>query len=55
MREKGMIVKVRTMETEFNMYDDVNRAVEVIQKDKAYDELENEITSRACIGGSCED
>ena len=55
LREKGMIIKVRTTETDYNLYDDVNRAVEVIQKDKAYEELEQEITSRACIGGSCED
>ena len=55
LREKGMIIKVRTTETDYNLYDDVNKAVEVIQKDKAYDELEQEITSRACIGGSCED
>ena len=55
MREKGMVIKVRTTETDYNLYDDVNRAVEVIQKDKAFDELEQEITSRACIGGVCED
>jgi hypothetical protein len=55
LREKGMIIKVRTTETDYNLYDDVNRAVEVIQKDKAYDELEQEITSRACVGGVCED
>ena len=55
MREKGMLIKARTSETEFNLYDDVNKAVETIEKDKAFDELENEITSRACIGGVCED
>ena len=55
LREKGMIIKVRTTETDYNLYDDVNRAVEAIQKDKAFEELEQEITSRACIGGSCED
>jgi len=55
MREKGMIIKVRTTETDYNLYDEVNKAVEVIQKDKAYEELEQEITSRACIGGVCED
>jgi antitoxin component of RelBE/YafQ-DinJ toxin-antitoxin module len=55
LREKGMIIKVRTTETDYNLYDDVNKAVEVIQKDKAYEELEQEITSRACIGGVCED
>jgi hypothetical protein len=55
LREKGMIIKVRTTETDYNLYDDVNKAVEVIQKDKAFDELEQEITSRACIGGACED
>lgn len=55
MREKGMLIKARTSETEFNLYDDVNKAVEALEKDKAFDELENEITSRACIGGVCED
>jgi len=55
MREKGMIVKVRTSETGYSLYDDVNKAVDKIQKDKAFEELENEITSRACIGGVCED
>lgn len=55
LREKGMIIKIRTTETDYNLYDDVNRAVEVIHKDKAFEELEQEITSRACIGGSCED
>ena len=55
MREKGMINNVRTTETDYNLYDEVNKAVEVIQKDKAYEELEQEITSRACIGGVCED
>jgi hypothetical protein len=55
LREKGMIIKVRTTETDYNLYDDVNKAVEVIQKDKAFEELEQEITNRACIGGSCED
>ena len=55
MREKGMIIKARTSETEFNLYEDVNKAVEALEKDKAYEELENEITSRACIGGVCED
>ena len=55
LREKGMVIKVRTTETDYNLYDDVNKAVEVIQKDKAYEELEQEITNRACIGGVCED
>jgi hypothetical protein len=55
LREKGMIIKVRTSETEFNLYDDVNKAVEALEKDKAYEELEQEITSRACVGGVCED
>ena len=55
MREKGMLVKNRCVETEYDILDDVNKAVERIQKDRAYEELENEITSRACIGGVCED
>lgn len=55
MREKGMLVKNRCVETEYDILDDVNKAVERIEKDRAYEELENEITSRACIGGVCED
>ena len=55
MREKGMLVKNRCVETEYDILDDVYKAVERIQKDRAYEELENEITSRACIGGVCED
>jgi hypothetical protein len=55
MREKGMLVKNRCVETEYDILDNVNKAVETIQKDRAYEELENEITSRACIGGVCED
>jgi hypothetical protein len=49
------MIKARTSQTEYSLYDDVNRAVEKIEKDKAFEELENEITSRACVGGSCED
>jgi len=54
-RDKGVMIKARTSQTEYSLYDDVNRAVEKIEKDKAFEELENEITSRACVGGSCED
>lgn len=55
MREKGMLVKNRCVETEYDILDEVNKAVERIEKDRAFDELEQEITSRACIGGVCED
>ena len=54
-RENGLIVRIRATETEYNMFDDVNHSVITIEKDKAFAELENEITSRACIGGVCED
>jgi len=54
-RDLGLIVKIRATETDYNMFDEVNHSVEIIQKDKAFAELENEITNRACIGGSCED
>jgi antitoxin component of RelBE/YafQ-DinJ toxin-antitoxin module len=54
-REKGVMIKTRCVQTEYNMFEDVNKAVETIEKNKAFAELENEITSRACIGGVCED
>lgn len=54
-RDLGLIVKIRATETEYNMFDEVNQSVEIIQKDRAFAELEKEIIDRACIGGVCED
>jgi len=54
-RDRGLIIKATTNETDYMLYDQVNKAVEDIQKDMVFTELESEIISRACIGGVCED
>jgi hypothetical protein len=54
-RDRGLIIKARTIETDYKIYDEVNQSVEVIQKDMAFNELESEIIANACISGNCED
>ena len=54
-RDRGLIIKARTIETDYKIYDQVNQSAEVIQKDMAFNELESEIISHACINGNCED
>jgi len=54
-RDRGLIIKARTIETDYKIYDQVNQSVEVIQKDMAFNELESEIIANACINGNCED
>jgi hypothetical protein len=53
-RDRGMIIKMRTTENDYNMFADVNRAVEAIAKDKAFDELEETLlNNQLCISGNC--
>jgi hypothetical protein len=54
-RDRGLIIKARTIETDYKIYDQVNQSVEVIQKDMTFNELESEIIANACINGNCED
>jgi hypothetical protein len=54
-RDRGLIIKATTNEPDYMLYDDVIKSAEAIEKDKAFNELESEIISRACIGGACED
>ena len=54
-RDRGLIIKARTIETDYKIYDQVNQSAEVIQKDMAFNELESEIIANACINGNCED
>lgn len=54
-RDRGLETKVRCMETEYDMLNDVCRAVDTIAKDKAFDELEEVVLKNAmCVGGNCE-
>jgi len=53
-RDRGMIIKMRTTENDYNMFADINRAVEAIAKDKAFDELEETLlNNQLCISGNC--
>jgi hypothetical protein len=53
-RDRGMIIKMRTTENDYNMFADINRAVETIAKDKAFDELEETLlNNQLCISGNC--
>jgi hypothetical protein len=54
-RDRGLIIKARTIETDYKIYDQVNQSAEVIQKDMSFNELESEIIANACINGNCED
>ena len=53
-RDRGMIIKMRTTENDYNMFSDVNHAVETIAKDKAFDELEETLlNNQLCLNGQC--
>jgi len=54
-RSRGLKIKMRCMENEFNLLDDVCRSADAIAKDKAFDELgEIMLKNAACVGGNCE-
>ena len=54
-RDRGMMIKMRTIEVEYDMLEDVCRAADAIAKDKAFDELEEAVLKNAmCVGGNCE-
>ena len=54
-RDRGMIIKMRCVETDYHMLDDVSLAADSIAKDKAFDELGEVMLKNAmCVGGNCE-
>jgi hypothetical protein len=55
LREKGLVVKASAVETEHTLYDRLKKHQDHLLQADAYNDLENEIISRACIGGVCED
>jgi len=55
LREKGFVVNAYSVETEHTLYERLKKhQAHLIQAD-AYNDLEQEIINRACIGGVCED
>jgi len=55
LREKGLVVKCSVLETDHALFDRLVKQQEHLIKADAYNDLENEIISQACIGGRCED
>ena len=55
LREKGLIAKASVLEVEHTMYDRLKKYQEHLAQADAYNDIENEIIARACIGGKCDD
>lgn len=55
LREKGLVVKASALEVEHSLYDRQKKHADHLVQADAYNDLEEEIISRACIGGVCED
>jgi hypothetical protein len=55
LREKGFVVNAYSVETEHTMYDRLKKHQNHLIEADAYNDLEQEIINRACIGGVCED
>ena len=53
-RDRGMMIKMRCLENEYNLLDDVCKAADNIAKDKAFDELEETmLNNQLCVSGNC--
>ena len=55
LREKGMVVKAYAIEVEHSLYDRQKKYADHLVQADAYNDIENEIIARACVGGVCED
>ena len=54
-REKGLVVKCSALEVEHSLFDRQKKYADHLVQADAYNDLENEIIARACVGGVCED
>ena len=55
LREKRLVVKASAVETEHTLYDRLKKHQDHLIQADAYNDLEQEIIARACIGGKCDD
>ena len=55
LREKGLVVKASALEVEHTMFDRLKKHQDHLAQADAYNDLEEEIIARACIGGKCDD
>ena len=53
-RSRDLTIKVRCMETEYHMLDDMSKSADAIAKNKAFNELEEVMLNNAlCVSGGC--
>jgi len=53
-RDRGLETRVKCVETEYDMLNDVCHAADKIAKDKAFDELEETLlNNQLCVSGNC--
>jgi hypothetical protein len=55
LREKGLVVKASALEVEHSLYERQKKHADHLVQADAYNDLEEEIISKSCIGGVCED
>jgi hypothetical protein len=55
LREKGLVVKASALEVEHSLYERQKKYADHLVQADAYNDLEEEIISKSCIGGVCED
>ena len=54
-RDRGLVIKMRSLETDYHILEDICKSAEKIAQDKAFTEIELAIMSdKLCIGGNCE-
>ena len=54
-RDRGLIIKMRCLENDYHLLEDVCKAADTIAHDKAFDELEEAVLkNNMCVGGNCE-
>ena len=54
-RDRGLKIKMRCIETEYHLLEDVCKAADTIATDKAFDELEEAMLRvNMCPSGNCE-
>jgi len=54
-RDLGFVIKSSVLEIEHSLFDRQKKYADHLVQADAYNDLEQEIISRACIGGVCED
>lgn len=55
LREKGLVVRCSALESDHTLIERLMKYRDHLVQADAYNDLEQEIISHACIGGKCED